>query len=88
MVGNENRFVNFSKKYVSNLVGIHCIAHCEALVASNVSRRIPELLFVEKLKNKVYSWVQNSTKGNSQLIALQELMQLETLHALQIHRVI
>jgi hypothetical protein len=46
-----------------------------------------ELLFVEKLTNKVYSWVQNSTKRNSQLIALQELMQLETLQALQIHGV-
>jgi hypothetical protein len=87
MVGNENGFITFLKKDVPNLVGVHCIAHREALAASDASKKIPELLFVEKLANKVYSWVQNSTKRNSQLIALQELMQLETLQALQIHGV-
>ena len=71
MVGNENGFVTFLKKVVPNLVGIHCIAHCEALAALDASKRIPELLFVEKLANKVYSWVQNSTKRNSELISLQ-----------------
>lgn len=75
------------KKDAPNLVSIHCIAYREPLVASNASKRIPELLFVNKLTNKVYSCVQNSTKRNSQLIALQELVQLETLLALQIHGV-
>ena len=73
------------KKYVPNIVGIHFIAHREDLVALDASKRIPELLFVEKLANKVYSWVQTSTKRNSELITLQELMQLETLNAFQIH---
>ena len=61
MVGNENGFVTFLKKDVPNLVGIHCTAHHEALAALDASKRIHELLFVEKLANKVYSWVQNST---------------------------
>ena len=87
MVGNENGFVTFLKKDVPNLVGVHCIAHREALAAADASKRIPELLFVEKLANKVYSWAQNSSKRNSQLISLQEVMQLETLHVIQIHGV-
>ena len=87
MVGNENGFVVFLKKDVPNLIGVHCIVHRETLAASDASKIILELLFVEKLTNKIYSWVQNSTKRNDQLISLQKLMQLETLHALQIHGV-
>ena len=74
MVGNENGRVTFLKKCVPNLVGVHCIAHCEALAALDSFKRIHELLFVEKLTNKVYSWVQNFTKRNNELISLQELM--------------
>ena len=33
----------------------------------------------------MYSWVQNSNKRNSELIALQELVQLKTLNAIQIY---
>ena len=31
MVGNENGFVTFLKKYVPNIVGVHCITHRESL---------------------------------------------------------
>ena len=41
MVGNENSFINFLKKDVPNLVGVHCIAHREALAASDASKKIP-----------------------------------------------
>ena len=36
------------------LVGVHCIAHREALVISDVSKDIPELILVEKIANKVH----------------------------------
>ena len=85
MVGNENGFVTFLKNYVRNLVGIHCIDQREALVALDASKRIAELLVVEKLTNKIYSWAHKSTKRNSELISLQELMQLGTLNSLQIN---
>ena len=62
------------RKCVPNIVGIHCIAHHEALATLDASKRLLELLFVEKLENKVYSWVHNSTKRNSELISLKELM--------------
>lgn len=61
MVGNENGFVTLLKKDVPNLVGIHCIVHREALVVADAAKKVPELLYVEKLANKVYSWIQNST---------------------------
>jgi hypothetical protein len=65
MVGNEIDFVTFLKKDVPNLLGSHCIAHCEVLAASDASKTIPKLLFVEKLTNTTYFWAQNSIKINS-----------------------
>ena len=54
MIGNENGFVTFLKKDVPNLVGAHYIAHSEALAASDASKCILELLFVEKLANLLF----------------------------------
>jgi len=42
-------------------------------------------LYVDKTKNKVYSWVGNLTKRNNELIVLLEIMELESLQVLQIH---
>jgi hypothetical protein len=88
MVGNEIGFVIFLKRDIPNIVGIHSIDIYEAPTTLDASKRITKLLFVEKLENNIYSWVQNSTKRNSQLISLHEHMQLETLQSLQIHGVI
>ena len=85
MVGSENGFITLLKKDFPNLIGTHCIAHREALAASNASKKILEFLFVEKLANKVYSWVGNSAKRNNELISLLEVMELESLQVLQIH---
>eukprot|EP01018_Ginkgo_biloba_P030781 Gb_34347 [translate_table: standard] len=85
MVGSENGFVTLLKKDLPNLICIHCIAHREALVTSDASKKIPELMYIEKLANKVYSWVGNSTKRNNELHSLQEVMELESLQVLQIH---
>ena len=85
MVGSENGFVTFLKNDLPNLIVTHCIAHREALAASDASKKILEFLFVEKSANKVYSWVGNSTKRNNELIYLLEIMELESLQFLQIH---
>jgi len=85
MLGSENGFVTFLKNDLPNLIGTHCIAHREALAASDASKKIPKFLFVEKLANKLYSWVGNSAKRNNELIYLLEVMELESLQVLQIH---
>ena len=82
IVGNENGFVSLLRKDLPNLIGTHCIAHREALVASDASKKIPEFLFVDKLANKVYSWVGNSVKRINELISLLEVMELESLRVL------
>eukprot|EP01018_Ginkgo_biloba_P019168 Gb_04154 [translate_table: standard] len=70
MVGSENGFITLLKKDLPNLICIHYITHREALAASDASKKIPELMYIEKLANKVYSWVENSTKRNNELHSL------------------
>lgn len=62
MVGCENGFVSLLKKNIPNLISMHFIAHCESLATIDTSKNIPELLFVEKIANKVHLWAQNSPK--------------------------
>ena len=47
-IGSEIGTVTLMRNDIPNLVGVHCIAHREALVISYVSRDIPELILVEK----------------------------------------
>jgi hypothetical protein len=56
MVDNESDFVTFLKGEVMNLVGAYCITHNEYLDTSNSSKRIHELVFVDKLESTIYSW--------------------------------
>jgi hypothetical protein len=87
MIGHENGFVSFFKKNTPNLITVHCVAHRESLAAADASKKVPELLYVEKIANKVYSWVQNSPKRNNELNDLLKVMQIDVLDVLQIHSV-
>ena len=84
MIGHENGFVSF-KKNIPNLITVHCVARHESLAATDASKKLPELLVVEKIANKVYSWVQNSPKRSNELNDLLKVMQIDVLGVLQIH---
>jgi hypothetical protein len=79
MVGCENGYVTLLKNDLPNLIGTHYIAHRETLAVSDASKKIPKFLYVEKITNKIYSWVENSVKRNNEFIALLEIMELESL---------
>ena len=85
MVGCEKRFVTLLNNDLPNLIGTHCIAHREAFATSDASKKIQKILYVEKIPNKIYSCVGNSTKRNNELITLLEIKKLELLQTLQIH---
>lgn len=87
MVGNENEFVSFLKKDFPNSITIHCVAHQESLAVVDASKNIPKLMHIEKLANKVYSWVQNSPKRSNELNDLMRVMEIDVLDVLQIHAV-
>jgi hypothetical protein len=50
MVGCENGFVTLLKNDLPNLIGTHCIAHREALAASDASKKIPNFCMLRKYK--------------------------------------
>ena len=87
MVGNDIGAISLMRNDIPNLIGVHCIAHREALVIADVSKYFPELMFVEKIANKVYSWANNSSKRTLEIIELLEQMQLVAHRPLQIHNV-
>lgn len=48
MIGHENGFVSFFKNNIPNIIKNNCVAHHESLFAVDASKKVPELLDVEK----------------------------------------
>ncbi|KAH7444814.1 hypothetical protein KP509_02G093100 [Ceratopteris richardii] len=85
MIGSEIGLISFLKKDYPSFIAIHCIAHREALAIADASKGFAELLNVEKLANKVYSWINNSSKRNKELMELLELMEIDANRVLQMY---
>ena len=47
---------------VPHLICIHCVAHREALAITDASNYFLEFIYIDKLDNKVYSWLGKSAK--------------------------
>lgn len=60
------------------------MANYESLVGVDASKKLLELLFVEKISNKVYLWSQNSQKRNNELDDFFRVMQIDALDSLDI----
>lgn len=72
---------------IPHLVVVHCIAHREALTTNDASSRFLKLKIVDKMVNKVYSWLGKSIKYHGDLRELMESFQMDKLEVLQIHHV-
>jgi hypothetical protein len=72
---------------VPHLLCIHCVAHCEALAITNASNYFPKFNYIDKLANKVYSWLGKSTKRHGEFKSLLDLFQIDKLQVLQIHQI-
>ncbi|KAH7442329.1 hypothetical protein KP509_03G082600 [Ceratopteris richardii] len=87
MIGSEIGMISFLKKDCPSLIAIHCIAHREVLAKADASKGFADLLNLEKLANKIYSWINNSSKRNKELMELLELMELDANRVLQVHSI-
>ena len=67
MLDMDNDFAAKLKRDVPELFSLHCIAHREALTASDAFKKIKQLGFLERLANKVYGWVGMSSLQNGGL---------------------
>ncbi|KAH9295072.1 hypothetical protein KI387_038660 [Taxus chinensis] len=70
-----------------HLLDIHCIAHREALATNDASSYFPELQFIDKFANKIYSWLGKSAKRHGALRELMDSFQINRLEVLQIHQI-
>ena len=82
MIGHENGFVSCLKKATPNLITFHCVSHRESLAVVHPSMKVQELLYVAKIANKVYSWIQNSPKRNNELNYWLKVMQIDVIRVL------
>jgi hypothetical protein len=70
---------------VPHLIGIHCIAHREALAAKDANDSFPELAFIDRAANKEYEWLGRSVIRRGIMEKLLLAFREETRVVLQIH---
>lgn len=52
MIGHENDFVSFLKKYAPKLIIMHCVSHLESLATTNASKNYSSCYMLKKLQTK------------------------------------
>ncbi|KAH7426364.1 hypothetical protein KP509_11G098700 [Ceratopteris richardii] len=87
MLGCHQELVSKLNRDVPNLIVVHCVAHREALVIVDACKGFPCLSYVEKIANKVYSWINASNVRHSDFQKLLQEMNLQVLVVLKIHDV-
>ncbi|MCO5575073.1 hypothetical protein L7F22_028870 [Adiantum nelumboides] len=87
MRGVNNGVLTKLQQKVPHIIGVHCVAHREALVVSDACDKFVEFTFVDAFANKVYAWVGRSTKRHQNLDKLMKAFNLKPLEVLRIHSV-
>lgn len=87
MLGVHNGFAAKLKRDVPGLFSVHCIAHREALAASDAFKKIKQLGFLERLANRIYGWIGMSSLRNGELQGLLKIMDMEKVKLLHVHSV-
>eukprot|EP01018_Ginkgo_biloba_P015134 Gb_19382 [translate_table: standard] len=64
---------------IPHLLSIHYVAHREALVVTDASKNFLEFHCIDKLTNKIYSWLGKSAKRNGEIKGLMELFKIDKL---------
>ena len=87
MLGVHNGFAAKLKRDIVGLFSIHCIAHWEALTASDAFKKFKQLAFLERLTNRMYGWISMFSLRNGELQGLLKIMDLEKVKLLHVHTV-
>ncbi|MCO5614863.1 hypothetical protein L7F22_069148 [Adiantum nelumboides] len=87
MTGAENGLVTRFAREIPHLVGVHCIAHRDALAVKDALSAFPILDIVEKAAKKAYKWVNSSYKRHEEIKELANDFQLSVHELLRMHDV-
>ena len=70
-----------------HLLCVDCVAHHKTLAITHASNYFHEFGYIDKLDNKVYSWLGKSAKRHGEFKSLLDLFQIDRLQVLQIHQI-
>ncbi|KAH7281728.1 hypothetical protein KP509_36G060800 [Ceratopteris richardii] len=88
MVGHKTSVLARFQESMPHILGVHCIAHRQALVAKDGFVTYPYVYaFVDKVAKKVYSWLGKSSKRHDELWKIMTEYDIVDMRALQIHLV-
>ncbi|MCO5588679.1 hypothetical protein L7F22_042638 [Adiantum nelumboides] len=87
MRGVNNGVLLKLKEKVPNIIGVHCVAHREALVVSDACDKFVEFGFLDAFANRVYAWMGRSTIHHKNLDNLMKAFTSRPLEVLRIHTV-
>ncbi|MCO5594072.1 hypothetical protein L7F22_048093 [Adiantum nelumboides] len=87
MRGVNNGVLAKLKEKVPNIIGVHCVAHREALVVFDACDKLVEFGFLDAFADRVYAWVGRSTIRHKNLDNLMKAFTLRPLEVLRIHTV-
>ncbi|MCO5601090.1 hypothetical protein L7F22_055209 [Adiantum nelumboides] len=88
MVEHKTGVVARFQAVMPRIMGVHCIAHRQALAAKDGFVSHPHVYtFVDKVANKVYSWLGRSAKRHTELWKIMSDYDIMDVKALQIHSV-
>ncbi|MCO5569033.1 hypothetical protein L7F22_022739 [Adiantum nelumboides] len=85
MFGCHDGLVAKLRREVLHLISTHYIAHREALAILDATKCFPCLSYIDKIANKVYSWIHSSSLRHSGFQHLLKEMNVHVLEVLQIH---
>ncbi|KAH7331520.1 hypothetical protein KP509_20G037900 [Ceratopteris richardii] len=88
MIGHKTGVLSCFQESMPHIMGVHCIAHRQALAAKDGFITHPHIFaFVDKVANKVYSWLGKSSKRPEELWRIMHEYDMLDTRALQIHAV-
>ncbi|MCO5592298.1 hypothetical protein L7F22_046298 [Adiantum nelumboides] len=87
MLGCRDGLVAKLNRDVPCLISVHCVAHREALAVLDACKSLPCLSYIDKIANKIYSWISASSVRHLEFQKLLHEMDIQVLEVLQIHDV-
>ncbi|KAH7424117.1 hypothetical protein KP509_12G090700 [Ceratopteris richardii] len=88
MIGSKTGVVARFQSSMHRIMGVHCIAHRQALAAKDGFISHPHVFaFVDKVASKVYSWLGKSSKRHAEMWQLMHEFAIMDGKALQIHSI-
>ena len=89
MVGKNNGAISKFQSMMPNILGVHCIAHREALAIKDayIMSHAHVFSFLDAFANKVYSWLGKSTNRHKELKEIMKRHGKGDLKVLKIHSI-